>query len=398
MASIEQRTRATATSYRVIWREAGVKQQQTFHNAQAAQRFRLLVEGSGNRWPHGWDRQHGFGETPAERGVQTFREWAEHILATRRRANVRTLADYRRDLERHVYPVIGDLGLDEIDEVAVAKLIDALTLTLAPKTVQNIHGMVSSFLKDAVIRGKLPRNPLTGTMPAMPDIRDEDMVSLTPQEFALILSNVPDWYKPLTVLLAGTGLRWSEATALQVRDVSLLGARRVVTVRRAWKRVDGYFVLGEPKTRRSRRKVSISGAVVDALIPLVASSDPGAFVFRTREGRPVRHSNYYNRVWLPAVAAAQRCDEHSDEEKPCGCPGTLTKRPTIHSLRHTHVSWLIAEGRSIVEIQRRVGHESIKTTIDRYGDWFPDQDEATNAAVDRALGRMSEPAERLGQS
>ncbi|MDX3849451.1 tyrosine-type recombinase/integrase [Streptomyces sp. AK02-01A] len=45
----------------------------------------------------------------------------------------------------------------------------------------------------------------------------------------------------------------------------------------------------------------------------------------------------------------------------------LTKRPRIYDLRHTHASWLIAGKVPLPVIQARLGHESITTTVDRYG-------------------------------
>jgi len=67
----------------------------------------------------------------------------------------------------------------------------------------------------------------------------------------------------------------------------------VLHVRRAWKiDDDGHHYLGEPKTRRARRTLRLSPELVDVLVPLVASSDPGGFVFTGPEGRPVRHNNF----------------------------------------------------------------------------------------------------------
>lgn len=66
-------------------------------------------------------------------------------------------------------------------------------------------------------------------------------------------------------------------------------------------------------------------------------------------------------------------------------PDALPRRPRIHDLRHTHVSWLIAAGVPLPAIQRRLGHESITTTIDRYGHLAPELHQAAADAADRAL-------------
>lgn len=87
-------------------------------------------------------------------------------------------------------------------------------------------------------------------------------------------------------------------------------------VRRAWKRrADNTFYLGPPKTKTSRRGIGLSDDVLQAILPNLVGKGPKDFVFTTRNGS-----------WWAAF-------RHG-----------LIKQPRIHDLRHTHVSWLIAEG------------------------------------------------------
>ena len=59
----------------------------------------------------------------------------------------------------------------------------------------------------------------------------------------------------------------------------------------------------------------------------------------------------------------------------------LEPRPRIHDLRHSHASILLGAGVPIHVVQVRLGHESIKTTVDTYGHLLPDaQAMAANAA------------------
>jgi len=412
MASIEHRTQRHTEAWRVIWRENGTKQYETFADSKQTRGFQLRVEAENNHWPRGWVKGRGFVD-PDEDGT-TFRQWAEMAIRRRTVASERTKADYRRDLERHVYPNLGDLPLERFGTEGIADdIVDWLKTmrdkSLSGKTIHNIHGMTSSILNDAMHAGRIPRNPMRGTLRDGREVHTEEMVFLLPGEVAGILHRVPEHYRPLATVLYGTGLRWSESTALQVHDVDLLAKRPVLHVRRAWKiDDDGHHYLGEPKTRRARRTLRLSPELVDVLVPLVASSDPGGFVFTGPEGRPVRHNNFYTRVWLRAVALASVCERHAGEQLvaeatarktprpnaklikpvPCDpkeCPGVLTKRPRIHDLRHSHASLLINEGIQPIALQRRLGHSSITTTYDRYGHLFPDSDDAISDAVDRAL-------------
>lgn len=85
---------------------------------------------------------------------------------------------------------------------------------------------------------------------------------------------------------------------------------------------------------------------------------PRGLVFPSvHSGRPSNQE--LHRAWGPAL------DELGDQ---------LRTRPRIHDLRHTHASWLIAAVVPLTVIQRRLGHESIKTTSGRYGHLADDAD------------------------
>ena len=85
-------------------------------------------------------------------------------------------------------------------------------------------------------------------------------------------------------------------------------------------------------------------------------------VFSAPTGGPIRRNNFRRRIWLPAV------------EKSAG------RYCTFHDLRHSHAALLIAQGEHPKVIPERLGHASIKTTLDTYGHLFDGLDEA---AADR---------------
>lgn len=397
MAAIEQRFTGQGARWRVRWRENGKRQEQTYSIEQDAINFRAKVEAYGNQWPPGEDPRP---TAPADR--LTFAEWAEQAITQRERANERTKADYRRDLERHLIPMLGHLPVDDIsEENATAWLADRRAAGLSDKTVRNLHGFASSIMADALSHYPplCRRNPFAQRIGKRAAVKVEEMVFLTPPEFASVLNRVREEYAPLIRFLAGTGLRFGEATALQVRDVDLLGKRKTVTVTKAWKRTgSSEYVVGEPKTSRSRRTLSLSSELVEMLIPLVASRKGSELLFCGPHGLRLPHSEVYKRGWAPAVARARVCDacyepqrtKRNPNERPripkhCDCDGVLEKRPRIHDLRHSWVSWMIAEDLELPIISRRAGHSSITITMDRYGHLDPAMDAKVDAAVDKAL-------------
>jgi integrase len=88
---------------------------------------------------------------------------------------------------------------------------------------------------------------------------------------------------------------------------------------------------------------------------------------------PVRAQNFHTNVWVPALTKAK----HQG----------LTKRPRPHDLRHTNATWLIQGGVALPVIQRHLGHQSIQTTVDRYGHL----DRKTTRVVADVVGNALKP-------
>jgi integrase len=169
-------------------------------------------------------------------------------------------------------------------------------------------------------------------------------------EFATVISKVPDHYQTFVRVLYATGLRWGEAVALQVQDVALPNLR----VRRALKwSPDNNRVIGETKTQRGNRTVAVTDELHDELRALIAGRKGSELVFTAPRGGPILHRTFWSRVWLPAV-------KH------------LEPRPRIHDLRHSHASVLLARGIPIHVVSRRLGHSNITVTVDTYGHLLPD--------------------------
>ncbi|MGW2939486.1 site-specific integrase [Streptomyces sp. NPDC001156] len=248
-----------------------------------------------------------------------------------------------------------------------------------PKGIRNRHGLLFCIFQAAVEATPQLRttDPCKGTrLPRIDDHIDEEMCFLERDEYARVAAEITDpAARDLADWLVGTGMRWGEATALQVRDLNLNADVPTANVQRAWKRAKKgsatAFYLGPPKTRKARRLVALSRAQVEMARRLAAGRRPEDYVFRAAMGGEWRHANYYNRKWKPAVQAA--------------VDKGLPKRPRIHDLRHTHVAWLIAAKIPLPAIQNRVGHESIQTTVDRYGHLVRGLDDEITAAVEAAM-------------
>lgn len=441
MAYIEEARRSDGgTSYVVRWRlggsRTGAKQRETFgagtdaQNKARAEGFRDMVTTAGEHWPEGWIKGRGFvrdlmsdavGRVEAPRSVEAVGlEYVDQIVdcspaqRSRYKGQLRTLKALEVSGRHGTYRPF-DQRIDQVTEDDVKAWL--IGWQRSPKTKANYHGLLFGVFTYGVERGEVTKHPLTRTAPKRSKIRQSqaDLRFLTEAEFATVAEAAGDSADLLRVTV-GTGLRFGELTALWVSDVDL--RQRTVRVNKAWKRdgedgaqdVPGWLKklvrakhrmrghhLGNPKTPKSKRTIEVSPEVASVLARAVAGKAADDFVFVSPTGLPIHHADFYERVWTPLMGTIK-------------AKGVAPFR--IHDLRHTHVSWLIAGGLPLPNIQARLGHESITTTIDTYGHLMPVGNELASHIIDTALrgeeihprpamkliqgGKAAEPADAEG--
>ena len=364
MASLRKTVIKTgAPRWQVRWRQDGRSVSETFPTESGAIKFRGLVDAAGQRYPHGWVPGRGFAPALAR---PTLAQWFDRAIDSRPGANIRTRSDYRRDFAGHVPAWLADKPIETITREDVGKWLVELASTLKPKTIHNIHGMVSSVMKDAQTDGLLTLNPFQGRSKSVP-VRHEEMVFLTPAEFAAFLGFVSEHYRPLVTFLFGTGLRWSEATALQTQHIDLPGERLFVVT--AWKRQPGGKPLSlDPKSVRSRRTVTLTARMNNLLASQTYGKVAGDLVFANKAGHRISSGTFYNGVWDPARKKAEAAG--------------FGKHPRVHDLRHSHAAVLLSGGQPVLAVSRRLGHASAAITSDLYGHLLPE----VNVALVGLLG------------
>lgn len=320
--------------------------------------------------------------------THTFGAFATHHIDTITGVQPDTRDKYRAYL-RNDLTDLAPLPLTAITDKAIGRWVQRLEAAGASgKTIKNKHGFLSAVLDRAVAEKLIPANPAEGTR--LPRTVTEPMVFLTPDEYTRFLGYFTPHWQPLVTTLFSTGLRWSEATALRVADVDLDAG--TITVSRAWKKGG---VIGPPKSEKARRTIAVAPETMAVLEPLVRDRPGQALVFTNTRGGPVRHNTFHENVWQPAVRLVngepaqqgkrigRRRDAHGRVIEPATVP--LGKRPRPHDARHSCASWLLASGIPINYVQAHLGHESITTTVDRYGHIMPAARQAVAGALSLAL-------------
>lgn len=335
--------------------------------------------------------------TGAAEGIPTVERWCLAHIEDLSGVQADTIAKYRSYIANDLGN-LKHLPVDAVTHEDVSRWVNAMAKQtyrgkpVSGKTIKNKHGFLSAVFAHAETKGLVASNPCKGTR--LPRTVTEPMVFLTHDEYTRFLDCVIPHWQPLVEFLFTTGLRWGEATALRIGEVDL--ERGTATVVRAWKRGR---VLGVPKSSKSRRTVALSPETVSLLAPLIKGRAGDEYVFRNMHGGPVRHGTFHESVWQPAVRLAsgedaviggakrepRRRDSDGNALKPLDPP--LGKRPRIHDARHTNASWLLGAGVPINYVQAHLGHESITTTVDRYGHVMPAAQLAIRAAISGALAQ-----------
>jgi integrase len=312
--------------------------------------------------------------------VPTLAEWLPQHIEQLTGVTDRTRLDYASMAARTFMPILGDTPLDGIDRAAVAKCINALDAKgLSAKSIANAHGLLSAVMASAVLADHVGTNPCHKMrLPRSRETERRDERFLTHAEYYRLLEQIPAAHKPLVITMFGTGLRWSELTALEVRDV-ILGNPPTLRVNKAWKSTPGRArEIGPPKSTKSRRTVMLPTQVVDALTPLL--DRPGdALLFTAPRGGPIYHGWWRARVWVPACQRAGLASPRVEGKR------YVYDGPRIHDARHTHASWLIEQGATLEMVQDQLGHESILTTRKVYGALQPAMMSALAEAATRAM-------------
>lgn len=375
MASIRTRPKADGSiAYAVLWRDADTGKQTSYnlHSKTEADRFKRLVEANGNSL----NAVERILEKVVVGGPTVAENMTRHVEMLTR-AGEDQIKRYTNAIKNYFGGRLGKLpvaAVEHEDVVLWVKEMQGKTYKgkpLSAKTIANHHGLLSASMETAVRLRLRGDNPCKGVQLPRDESIKEKMHFMTAAESLAVVMAHPPRYQPLMAFLRGTGARFGEATALTGRDFQLDVPQPTVRIEKAWKRdKNDRFYIGPPKTKKSRRSISLPPSLVKMMRPLVEKAGPDGLVFTTSYGGPVRHSTFYE-FWDTALTSL-------------GYKGS-GERPRIHDMRHTHASLMLGGGMSPFELSRRLGHESINTTVDRYSHLVPDAQFRAAEIAERAM-------------
>lgn len=237
------------------------------------------------------------------------------------------------------------LKIEELNRSAYQSLLNKYAVDHERQTTMDFHHQLKGAILDAVDEGLILRDPtrkaiIKGKMPRKKKQKYLNQFELHRLLSVLNLGEKPSW-DWLILLIAKTGLRFSEAIALTPMDFDF--TRQIVTINKTWD-YKGKTGFVPTKNQTSIRKVQLDWQLVIQFAELTKNLHSNLPIFV--------HNDIYNST---ANTVLERY-----------CRKASIPIISIHGLRHTHASLLLYAGVSIASVAKRLGHASINTTQKTY--------------------------------
>lgn len=291
----------------------------------------------------------------------TVAAWAARWLST---LTVRpaTRANYEEAFAHHLVPAIGHLPVKDVRPSRIEALAAALAKpagdrkALHPNTVRKVLGHARTLFAAAVREELIPTNPVA--VARKPKGEKTEIDPLPPAELKQVIAAVAGLSAgPLLALLAGTGCRLGEASALDVADWDPKAGTVAIT-----KTYSRRFGLGPPKSKHSKRTITVPVPVRPYLVAAAAGRAAGP-LFTSESGNRFIKS-LIQRAFTRLLARLG------------------LRRRSPHQLRHSVATMLISDGQPLGDVAKYLG-DSVQTVVKTY---LHPSGSNPAAALDRLLG------------
>jgi len=323
-------------------------------------------------------RDHHLGLIPATKERMEFGSWLWTFLDLYKKPEIRptTYELYAGILRLHLPEKLAHTPLEKLRSEDLQALYTSLGEKGYSRTVQILHNLIHSALDQAVKLGYVPRNASEAT--TRPKGKKKEVQILTPQELKRFLE-VAKKHRlfPAFYVLATTGLRRGELLGLKWQDIDW--EHGTLTVQRNLVWVGREPALQEPKTKGSYRTIPLPESTLEVLkewrkkwleerVKLGPDWPETDLVFPS-EVHTAMHPRNFLRAFKGLLQEA-------------GLPMV-----SLHALRHSYATLLLAEGENPRVVQEILGHSTVTTTLGIYSKVLPSLKQQAVKKVERILGR-----------
>ncbi|MCC2251770.1 tyrosine-type recombinase/integrase [Virgibacillus sp. AGTR] len=239
---------------------------------------------------------------------------------------------------------------------------------LSYKSINNIMIILKRIFDKAIEEHVIQANPCISVKNL--SLEKKQMKFWTPDKFKKFtdLINKDEFiFKVFYTFAYFTGMRCGEILALTWIDID--DFQKEVNVYKSLTYINKEIIITKPKTKNSIRRISINSKLLELLHEWKRKQE---FLF-----------SKYNMQHSDEVHIFQYRDKPPTKDIFSRKIRTICKRSDkiepirLHDLRHSHVALLIHQREDYTTIKERLGHGSIKTTIDVYGHLFPNKQRET---------------------
>ena len=288
--------------------------------------------------------------------IVTLRQYGEKVFmpAKTLTATENTRASFQGNLDKWVYPAIGDIKLPEITSAQIsALLLDMQGKGKAHATVVKVYTILNSLFKMAYLSDMIARNPMDKVerpKPRKDEIKPQTAQAYTAQEVRDILTALegePLKWRAFIHLLIDTGVRRGEALAVQWEDIDFQENTILICRNLCYTPGKGIY-LDTPKNGRCRM-VDVGEDTLQLLKQIREQQGAGGKYIFTQDNslepmHPTSPTHYFRQ---------------------------FSKRNGIkdfhpHKLRHTFASVAITAGADVVSVSETLGHSDTAVTLRMY--------------------------------
>ena len=301
-------------------------------------------------------RQRAALEAAEAAKIQTMRQYSERVFmpAVALRATENTRSSYQGNLNRWIYPALGDMKLPEITSAQIsALLLDMQAQGRANATAVKVYTILKGLFKMAYLADMIDRNPMDKVerpRPRKDELKPAEAEAYTLGEVRAILECLegePLKWRAFIHLLIDTGVRRGEALGIQWEDVDFQDKTVFIHRNLCYTPERGIY-LDTPKNGHSR-VVDLGGDTLELLKQLRGEQPEGAAFVFTQDGsaepmHPTSPTHYFRKF-------AQK-------------NGIAGFHP--HKLRHTFASVAITAGADVASVSEALGHSDTAVTLRMY--------------------------------
>ena len=250
-----------------------------------------------------------------------------------------------RNFKNHIYPALGDKKIATITPLQMQEQVNEWSRKLVYG--RKLKGLMNNVFKYAIRHGYIDNNPVDSVVATTrkkvdgkSDFYNKDEL----KSFMKLVAKTEDLEKMVLFrLLAFTGARKGEILALEWQDWN----DNTLNINKAITRGFGGEEIGSTKTASSKRLISLDQTTQDILKEWKEKNPGAKYIFENEFGKPIPTS--LPRKWLLSILKDSKL------------------RPIkIHGFRHTHASLCFDAGMTLKQVQYRLGHTDLKTTMNVY--------------------------------